>query len=282
MDELVVVGGGPAGMAAADAAARLGVTVTLVDSAPRLGGQIYRQPLRLPGDGDSPVSTRKRALPARFRSIESGPINLVLGASVWSVSRVPSGFTLRVNPMSGGGDGTTLKAKAIVLATGASELALPFPGWELPGVSTAGAAQALLKSQGVLVGHRVLVAGSGPLLLPVAASLAHSGAKVVGLVEACSPYRDPLKFARISTYPSKVLEALGYLRQLAGHRVPVLVGYALVRCEGEGRVQHASVARLRPELGSHPRNRAALRSRCRMYFIRVRTSIGAQSPTRTR
>ena len=243
MNELVVVGGGPAGMAAADAAVRLGVRVTLVDSAPRLGGQIYRQSLLSPGEGGSPASSRKRSLPARFRSIESGQVELILGASVWSASRVPSGFTLRVNPMSGG-EGKTLNAKAIVLATGASELALPFPGWELPGVSTAGAAQALLKSQGVLVGHRVLVAGSGPLLLPVAASLAHSGAKVVGVVEACSPYRDPLKFARVSAYPSKVLEALGYLRHLAIHRVPVLMGSALVRCDGEGRVQHASVARL--------------------------------------
>ena len=230
-------------MAAADAAVRLGVRVTLVDSAPRLGGQIYRQSLLSPGEGGSPASSRKRSLPARFRSIESGQVELILGASVWSASRVPSGFTLRVNPMSGG-EGKTLNAKAIVLATGASELALPFPGWELPGVSTAGAAQALLKSQGVLVGHRVLVAGSGPLLLPVAASLAHSGAKVVGVVEACSPYRDPLKFARVSAYPSKVLEALGYLGQLARHRVPVLGGSALVRCDGEGRVQHASVARL--------------------------------------
>ena len=186
MRELVVVGAGPAGMAAADAAARRGVAVTLIDSTARLGGQIYRQPLRDSG-GCEPARPAGPTLPARFRSLEDGRVEMILGTSVWSASRGANSFTLRLDAMSGG-RGTAVEARAVVLATGASELVLPFPGWELPGVFAAGGAQALLKSQHVLVGQRVLVAGSGPLLLPVAASLAHSGAKVVAVFPSVTPY----------------------------------------------------------------------------------------------
>jgi D-hydroxyproline dehydrogenase subunit alpha len=242
MRELVVVGAGPAGMAAADAASRRGVAVTLIDSASRLGGQIYRQPLCDP-DGSGPSRPAGPALPARFRSLQNLHVEMMLGVSVWSASRGPNGFTLRLDAMSGGRD-TTVDAQALVLATGASELVLPFPGWELPGISTAGAAQALLKSQHVLVGRRVLVAGSGPFLLPVAASLADSGAKIVAVVEACSPSQKIVKLAHVLRYPSKVAETLGYVQRLAIHRVPFLSSSALIRCEGNDRVQRAVVARL--------------------------------------
>jgi thioredoxin reductase/bacterioferritin-associated ferredoxin len=168
---------------------------------------------------------------------------MMLGASVWSASRAADSFTLRLDATSGA-PATALQARAVVLATGASELVLPFPGWELPGVFAAGGAQALLKSQQVLVGQRVLVAGSGPLLLPVAASLAHSGAKVVAVVEACSPSRRMAELARVLSYPSKVAQALGYMQRLALHRVPFLSGSALICCEGNDRVQRAVVARL--------------------------------------
>ena len=242
MRELVVVGAGPAGMTAADVAARRGVAVTLIDSTARLGGQIYRQPLLDPG-GSEPAPPAGPELPARFRALESGRVEMVLGTSVWSISRDPAGFTLRLDAVPGG-RGTAVQSLAVVLAAGASELVLPFPGWELPGVSTAGGAQALLKSQRVLVGRRVLVAGSGPFLLPVAASLAHHGAKVVAVVEACSPSRSIVELAHVLWYPSKVTEALGYMQRLAMHRVPFLSGSALVRCEGNDRVQRAVVARL--------------------------------------
>lgn len=242
MRELVVVGAGPAGMAAADAAARRGVAVTLIDSASRLGGQIYRQPLADPG-GSEPARPGGPSLPARFRSLEDERVEMILGASVWSASRAPNGFALRLDANPDGG-GAVVETQAVVLATGASELVLPFPGWELPGVSTAGGAQALLKSQNVRVGRRVLVAGSGPFLLPVAASLARSGAKVAAVVEACSPSRTMAKLARVLMYPSKVAEALVYMRQLATHRVPFLGGSALISCGGSDRVQRAVVARL--------------------------------------
>ena len=109
------------------------------------------------------------------------------------------------------GEPDQLLARAVVVATGASEVALPFPGWELPGVTTVGAAQALLKGQGVVAGRRVLVAGSGPLLLPAAAGLAEAGVHVVAVLEAnrVTPGR-VAGAVRLAPFSKKVSEAGGY------------------------------------------------------------------------
>ena len=133
----------------------------------------------------------------------------------------------------------------MVVATGASEVALPFPGWELPGVTTVGAAQALLKGQGVVAGRRVLVAGSGPLLLPAAAGLAEAGVHVVAVLEAnrVTPGR-VAGAVRLAPFSKKVSEAGGYARILGRHRVPVRAGYAVTAGQGDGRVEQATISRV--------------------------------------
>ncbi|MGA3221704.1 MAG: FAD/NAD(P)-binding oxidoreductase, partial [Acidimicrobiales bacterium] len=243
MAEVVIVGAGPAGMAAAAAAARRGARVVLLDGAPRLGGQYFRQPLMEPtAHADEPTPPVGLRLPARFRHLSANPaVELRLGAEVWSVSTGSSGFTLRLTD----GAPAVVHSPALVLATGASELTLPFPGWELPGVVTAGAAQALLKSQHVPIGRRVVVAGTGPFLLPVAAALAQAGAQVV-LVEAAPARSAPRALPNLLAHLPKLREAAGYGLVLARHRVPVLTGCGVVRCEGEGHVERAVLARLGP------------------------------------
>src|ERR1035438_4115455 len=243
MSEVIVVGAGPAGMAAAAACSSRGARVVLVDGAPRLGGQYFRQPLVEPtSNGNQPAPPAGLRLPARFRHLAANPaIELRLGCEVWSVSKGPSGFTLLVAD----GAPATLHSSALVLATGASELTLPFPGWELPGVVTAGAAQALLKSEHVPIGRQVVVAGTGPFLLPVAAALAEAGARV--LVAEAAPARSaPRAVPNLPRHPPKLREAAGYGLVLARHRVPVLAGWAVVGCEGDGRVERALLARLGP------------------------------------
>ena len=152
--------------------------------------------------------------------------------------------TLWVGGPEGGAE-TTVEVRAVVLATGSAELVLPFPGWDLPGVTTTGAAQALLASQDVTVGRRVLVAGSGPSLLPVAAGLAGAGVRVAAVLEAAPA-------AGLATYPGP--EAAGYAAVLARHRVPVHTGSAVVAVQGTGRVERAVIARVdqdwRPVPGS--------------------------------
>ena len=236
MRELVVVGGGPAGMAAAAAAARLGVDVTIVDAAERLGGQYYRQP-RV---GAAPGRRAAHGLPARYSRLEA-EVEVLAGWGVWRAEAEGRQVTLQLVSQQDERP-ARLTAAAVVLAPGATELALPFPGWDLPGVTTAGAAQALLKGQGQLLGRRVLIGGSGPFLLPVAAALARGGATVVAVVEAAPPRRLAGVAASLAGHPGTLAQALGYLGTLARRRVPLLPGSAVVACEGEGRVERAVIA----------------------------------------
>ncbi|MDA8299994.1 MAG: FAD-dependent oxidoreductase [Actinomycetota bacterium] len=249
--DLAVLGAGPAGMAAAIAAASRGARVVLVDSGPRLGGQFFRQPLTegtgAPGpDGAQPARPPAgHHLPARWHPLVANPsVELLLGSEVWSASNDADGYLLRLVPQHQGGAGT-VRSRALVLATGASELTLPFPGWELPGVLTAGAAQALLKSQGLLAGGRVVVAGTGPFLLPVAAALADAGARVTA-VEAAPARSGPRAVPALLAHPAKLVEAAGYAAALARHGVRFLTGRAVVRAEGALKVERAVLAHLGP------------------------------------
>jgi NADPH-dependent 2,4-dienoyl-CoA reductase/sulfur reductase-like enzyme len=109
-----------------------------------------------------------------------------------------------------------IEAKAIILATGARERFLPFPGWTLPGVLGVGGAQALVKSGAWVDGLRVVIAGSGPLLLPVAATWARAGARVVCVAEQ-APFARVARFAAaLLVHPGKIAEALSYRLVLFG------------------------------------------------------------------
>jgi thioredoxin reductase/bacterioferritin-associated ferredoxin len=133
-----------------------------------------------------------------------------------------------------------------VLASGASELLLPFPGWELPGVVSAGAAQSLVKAQHQLIGGRILVAGCGPFLLPVAAALSAGGAEVIAVLEA-QPLRAAARMApALLRHPAKLAEAGRYGAQLARRRVALHHGWGVLRAEAgdDGAVASAVIARL--------------------------------------
>jgi len=160
---------------------------------------------------------------------------------------------LTVHALIGPPDGTgrkprTIQPRTLVLATGAHDRTLPFPGWDLPGVFTAGAAQAYAKGERVAVGRRVVVAGAGPFLLPVASSLVSTGATVLGVYEASTPRQmirgwlsKPWQLAGAA---HKSGELAGYIRGQLRHRVPYRTGYAVVAAHGEGRVAAVTVARV--------------------------------------
>jgi D-hydroxyproline dehydrogenase subunit alpha len=220
--EVVVVGGGPAGLAAATVAAESGRNVLVLDEAPALGGQIWRH---RPDDCGHALPARARAWIERFRRSGARFLPGVAVIDAPDRSRLVTdqdGHALRV------------EAEAIVLATGARECFLPFPGWTLPGVLGVGGAQALVKSGASFAGRRIVVSGSGPLLLPVAASLKHAGAEVMAVAEQ-APRKAVLAFAAsLGAQPGKLAEAIRY--RLAFARVPYMFGTWVREARGEGRV----------------------------------------------
>ena len=165
---VLVVGAGPAGLAAAVAAARAGAAVTVVDALPEPGGQVWRGLWGAPREGRAG---------AWFRALRSVPVDLRLGRRV-----ITAPWPGRLGLLGPQG-AEQLDYDRLILATGARERFLPFPGWTLPGVLGAGGLQALAKGGLELRGRRVVVAGSGPLLLAVAAGLRARGARVLVVAE---------------------------------------------------------------------------------------------------
>ncbi|MFI0816482.1 FAD-dependent oxidoreductase [Streptomyces sp. NPDC021098] len=240
--DIAVLGAGPAGLSAATAAAAQGARVALLDASPRPGGQYWRH--RPDDDGaahhDWPLFQRLRTAAHTHRA----RLDHLPGHAVWHIERTAAGFV--IHALSDGGDGESreVRSRTVVVATGAYDRQLPFPGWTLPGVYTAGGVQALLKGHGVVAGRRIVVAGTGPFLLPVAAGLAEAGATVLGVFEAGRPTafaRHPLTTLRAA---AKLAEGAHYLRTLRRHRVPYRTRTTVVGADGTDTVTGAVVARL--------------------------------------
>ena len=193
MRPLVIIGGGPAGMAAAIEAARAGLSATIIDEAPRLGGQIHRQipeEFRVKdGRALGKDFVRGEQLRAELANV-SERIEVRCGTSVlgvWGGREI----------LTASQDGSRMiRTKQLILATGAYERPVPFPGWTLPGVMTAGGAQALVKTMRIRPGRRALVGGTGPLLLVVANQLHQIGVEVVAVLEAAPPRGHRMCFPR--------------------------------------------------------------------------------------
>ena len=246
--ELAVIGAGPAGLAAALTAADAGISVVLLDSAPEAGGQFYRQtarqlharrPQRLYHAWSTWEKLRDRL--AEHRS--GGLITFLADRHVWHVEVTgAAGFAIRALVGPEQQTSETVAADALILATGGYERVLPFPGWTLPGVLTAGGAQAMLKAGLVLPGARAVVAGTGPLLLPVAAGLAASGTKVAGLYDSADPGAFAKQASVLARNPGKLVEGAGYAAQLARHGVRVRFRHTIVRAHGRDRLDGVVVS----------------------------------------
>jgi NADPH-dependent 2,4-dienoyl-CoA reductase/sulfur reductase-like enzyme len=240
--DLLVVGGGPAGISAARSAAAAGMNVMLVDERPTLGGQIYKQP------GPGFTVTDPAAMDRQFRygrslidSLDGTGVDVHLRTGVVAVEGRDAVLVTE------GSAARTVTARRMVLAPGAHDRPVAFPGWTLPGVITAGGLQTLAKTQRVLPGERVLFAGSGPVALAFPAQLGHYGAHIVTALEAGPAPRagDVLRIARAARGNTALLrDAARYRGMLLRHRIPLRYGRIVVRAEGEGRVErvvHAAV-----------------------------------------
>jgi NADPH-dependent 2,4-dienoyl-CoA reductase/sulfur reductase-like enzyme len=230
--DVAVIGAGPAGLAAACLAAERGASVVMLDEAAEPGGQIWRH---RPGD-DVPVLARRWLA----RVERSGAARLA-GATVVDVDSSGNAGTPFRLLAERGGRVVTMGARCLVVATGARERWIPFPGWTLPGVVGIGGAQALLKSGAAtaIAGRRVVIAGSGPLLLPVAASLVAAGARILEIAEQ-APLPAVLAFAAgLWREPSTLLQALRYQLRLLRPRSSF--GTWPVRADGTSHLQSVTL-----------------------------------------
>mgnify|MGYP000213954244 CR=1 FL=1 len=191
--DLLIIGAGPAGMAAALAAARSGMRITIVDDNPAPGGQIWR---------DGPNAHLPRAA-LELREKVAACANI----RIHSATRVVALAGERGLLLEDFQRGWRLDYRKLILCTGARELLLPFPGWTLPGVTGAGGLQALIKGGVDVLGQRIVIAGTGPLLLAAAATAHKAGAHVVRVAEH-TPWRDLAAFAaQLVRWPAKALQA---------------------------------------------------------------------------
>lgn len=236
-EEVVVVGAGPAGLAAAIEARRLGAEVFVLDEYAKVGGQYHKQPLVLDhrscqGSLDPQVRAG-RDLADKAKA---------MGVRFWTATQVWGLFPGRRLAVMRPTGSVEIEAQRLIIASGAHDRLLAFPGWTLPGVMTPGAAQTLVKAYACPPGQRVVVAGTGPFLLVVTAHLLKAGVNVVAYVEAAR--WSWTTFFRFTGFPERWGELARYVLTLMRHRVPIYRGSAVIAA-GEGPTLSAvTIARL--------------------------------------
>ncbi len=219
--DVLVVGAGPAGIAACVSSADSGARVILIDDNPLPGGQIWRAAIEDPA---SPKSQDSQAA-SWFRRLRASGATQLLSTRV--VARLGEKCVLAENESGS----IEIAFRHAILATGARELLLPFPGWTLPNVFAPGGLQALVKSGLPVHGKRIVIAGTGPLLLAVAAFLKSKGARIEGIYDQAS-WRQIIPFATtLIKRPALLVSALVYRASLFSS--PLRYGWWPVSASGE-------------------------------------------------
>jgi len=224
--ELAVVGGGPAGLAAAIEAAKAGVKVVLFDENQRPGGQLFKQIHKFFGSKEHQAGVRGHDIGYRLLDeCQKVGVDTRLNTTVWGIEDNKIGIT-------NGKISRIVNAKRIIIATGASENPLSFPGWTLPGVMGAGACQTMMNIHRVLPGTRVIMVGSGNVGLIVSYQLLLAGAEVVAVVEA---------LPKIGGY-------IVHAAKLRRAGVPILTSTTILEAKGKEAVEEATICSLDDKL----------------------------------
>jgi len=229
--DVAVIGAGPAGLAAATSAARLGLATILFDEQATPGGQIYR------AITESAVKNRATLGPEYWdgetlvRDFASSGATYAPGATVWSVAKS------REIGVSIGGVAQLVRAEHIILATGALERPFPISGWTLPGVMTAGAAQILLKSSGLVADGRVVLAGCGPLLWLLAAQYLKAGKTIDAILDTTPRVNWRRALLHLPPFLASRYLAKGLRLMLDVRRAVRVIGNVTsLRAEGDGKL----------------------------------------------
>lgn len=244
--DVLVIGAGPAGMSAAVHAAEAGASSIVVDERPELGGQFFKQ------ISSSYLFAHSRAADRQYRDgtvlierLQKSAARIMGGRTVWGAFRETSGMTEIC--LAGGSGSSIIRARQVVLATGAIESVPAFPGWTLPGVMTTGAAQGLVRAYRVAPGQKILISGNGPLNLHLACELLEGGVDVVAVAESAPraiPGRWLAAFGALISAPNLLVRGIGYLGVLGNHGIPIHYGHHILRADGVGCVRSGSIAKI--------------------------------------
>ncbi|YBV93896.1 FAD-dependent oxidoreductase (plasmid) [Phyllobacteriaceae bacterium JZ32] len=230
--DVAVIGAGPAGLAAAALTAKAGLATLLLDENQGPGGQVWRAITTTPVQDKPLLGKDYWAGQALVDEVRGGGAEILQGATVWSLDR-----NLEIG-VSVNGRACFVKAKRVIIATGALERPFPIPGWTLPGVMTAGAAQTVLKSSGLLPVGRTVVAGQGPLLWLLSAQILRMGGKIDLVLDTTDKrnYRRALPHAAAFITSPYFLKGLSMMREVR-RKTRVISGITSLAASGEGRVQ---------------------------------------------
>ncbi|MDA0217132.1 MAG: NAD(P)/FAD-dependent oxidoreductase [Actinobacteria bacterium] len=237
-----MIGGGPAGMAAAASAARHGVQVALIDERTTFGGQIFK---RLgPGFHLADPADLGNDYSRGAQLIEGIDHRLITLFNETLVLTIEGSTVITSHPRFGV---RNFSFNNLIVAPGAYDRPVVFPGWTLPGVMTAGAVQTLVKTQQISPGRKILFAGSGPLALAFSAQLIKLGAPVYKVLES-APFPSPLSLARLALNVGGNLDlaadALRYQSILLKNRIPFLYRRIILKAEGDGRVESVTYGKV--------------------------------------
>lgn len=255
--EIAVIGAGPAGIAAAVSAANAGASVLLIDENPRPGGQYYKQPPSLFNANRAASSLSENIQHGRelIAGLNNSKITVRANTLVWNIT--PDRVLDLYAPEGGSrvlANSSRLQAKRVIIASGAYERVVPFAGWTLPGVMTVGAAQLLLKGQGLLVGQKILLCGTGPLLQLAAAQLLDAGAQIAAVVELHSRAEFFGGGLKLFGQWGKLGQGMAQQKKLLDAGVPMKYGCVVVRAVGDSEIAGAVIAKVdgngRPIAGS--------------------------------
>jgi NADPH-dependent 2,4-dienoyl-CoA reductase/sulfur reductase-like enzyme len=236
---VVIVGGGPAGLRAAERLVAHGIAPILLDEAPRIGGRIYQQPPQAPGFRRKPETLygfeakKAEALVAAFAQIQER-IDYRPDSTVFDISDDRL-ILLRE------GKREEIGFDRLILATGAMDRIMPLPGWTLPGVTTLGGAQIALKHQGCTIGHRVAFLGAGPLLYLAAYQYAKAGANIAAVVTTAPWLYLGANLLGMAAQAKTAAKGAYYLAKLKAWRVPLIAAATPSRVLGTDNVSGLEV-----------------------------------------
>jgi thioredoxin reductase/bacterioferritin-associated ferredoxin len=219
--DVLVLGGGPAGVNAALAASATGLKVALFDENPAAGGQVYRAPV----SSVIPVTGDRQPGDALRQELDQSAVTTYFNHVVWAVTA-----DYRVDAAGPAGP-VQCTGRALIVATGTTERVVPFDGWTTPGVIGLAAATILLKSQGILPGRSTLVAGCGPLLAAVAAKTIEGGGKVEAIADIAGLGDWGRTLPAMVSRPDLMREGFHWWRKIFRAGVPILSRHTIVKVE---------------------------------------------------